>query len=110
MHRLVSPDQLRWQRFILVTYNANNVVLSDYRTPPTNYMQWQQEHFTPAQLGDPNVSGLSANPDGDGLPNELEWALNSDPNAASSANRPSGTLDPTYLSLTPTTRPWEQLT
>jgi hypothetical protein len=35
--------------------------------------------FTPAQLADPEISGDDADPDRDGLPNLLEYALGLDP-------------------------------
>ncbi|MBN1670751.1 MAG: DUF11 domain-containing protein [Kiritimatiellae bacterium] len=41
--------------------------------------QWQQRHFSEAELLDPAISGDLADPDGDGLPNLLEYALNLDP-------------------------------
>ncbi len=43
--------------------------------------QWRQNRFG-ASAADPNVAGDSADPDGDHVPNLLEYALGSDPNAA----------------------------
>lgn len=40
---------------------------------------WRGEHFTPAQLADPAVSGPAADPDGDGYDNLMEYALATDP-------------------------------
>lgn len=84
----------------VVTYSASSVVLSSYNLPPANFSQWQNAHFTPAQLADPNISGPLADPDHDGLNNLLEYALNADPNDPSSNHRPFETLDATNLSLT----------
>jgi surface-anchored protein len=41
--------------------------------------QWQADHFTGAELEDAAVSGLAADPDGDGLTNLQEFAFGMDP-------------------------------
>ena len=43
---------------------------------------WLRGNFTTAELGNPLVSGDAANPDGDGLPNLLEYALGLSPKSA----------------------------
>ena len=48
--------------------------------PP--YQVWRSARFTVAQLGDPAVSGDTADPDGDGVANLLEYALDRLPLAA----------------------------
>ncbi|MFL6514001.1 MAG: hypothetical protein ACJ8M1_03155 [Chthoniobacterales bacterium] len=56
--------------------------------PPT-FLQWQTSNFTPAQRGDPNVSGWSADPDGDGIRNGLEYYFHSNPlNGVSISDQP----------------------
>jgi len=40
---------------------------------------WRLEHFTTQELGNPAISGESADPDNDRLPNLLEYAFNFDP-------------------------------
>ena len=47
--------------------------------PPEDFAAWQTAYFTPAQIADPTVSGPKADPDGDGVPNLLEFAFNLDP-------------------------------
>lgn len=48
--------------------------------PWTDWVEaWRALHFTPAQLADPAISGDDADPDHDGLPNLLEYALGLDP-------------------------------
>lgn len=43
------------------------------------YQLWQNQYFTPAQLADPAVSGDSADPNHDGLPNLLAYAMGLNP-------------------------------
>jgi hypothetical protein len=64
----------------------NTVVLAGdngaiYQTAPwiDFVAAWQAEHFSPAQLADPGVSGDGRDPDHDGLPNLLEYACGLDP-------------------------------
>ena len=50
------------------------------------FVQWKADHFTPAELSDPNTSGDTADPDGDGLENFAEFALGTDPRDPHHAN------------------------
>jgi hypothetical protein len=59
---------------------------------PAFYAHWQQEHFTPAEIADPLVSGPDADPDRDGYDNRLEHALAGDPLHAFSDRNPVGTF------------------
>jgi hypothetical protein len=43
---------------------------------------WRRANFTAAELADPQISGDSADPDGDGLPNLVEYALGLPPKVA----------------------------
>ncbi len=40
---------------------------------------WYESHFTRAELSNPSVSGGDADPDGDGMPNDGEYAGDTDP-------------------------------
>ncbi len=51
----------------------------DGSLPPENFSAWQKLYFTPSQVGNSGVSGLLADPDGDGINNLLEFALNLEP-------------------------------
>ncbi len=55
-------------------------VVGNIETLPTeDFAAWQQAYFTPDQLADNTFSGPNADPDGDGVPNLLEFAFNLDP-------------------------------
>jgi len=45
----------------------------------TNYLQWQTAVFNSTELTNFAISGDSADPDGDGIPNLLEYAMGLDP-------------------------------
>ena len=64
--------------------------------------QWLQANFTPAELADPAISGDNADPDHDGIVNELEYAFGLDPNnplarpAATAALRRPHAVPPSF--------------
>jgi hypothetical protein len=55
------------------------------------YGQWLGTQFTPAQLSDPAISGELADPDRDGQPNIVEYAMGTGP--ANTAQRPDITVE-----------------
>jgi hypothetical protein len=66
----------------------------------TPFQVWQRAVFTAAELNDSNISGALADPNGNGLPNLLEYAFHLDPKASTTGNRPTVACDATYVSLT----------
>ncbi|MBK8859275.1 MAG: hypothetical protein IPN11_16905 [Opitutaceae bacterium] len=58
-------------------------------TVRTNALLWQTEHFSAGEIADPDVSGLLADPDHDGLANLLEYALGLDPRSVSADGLPA---------------------
>ncbi|MCX6969657.1 MAG: alpha-L-arabinofuranosidase [Verrucomicrobia bacterium] len=68
------------------------------------YQGWREQQFTADDLGDPGVSGDAADPDGDGIPNLMEYALGLEAKTCSVAGLPvAGTQTDggrTYLTLT----------
>ncbi len=50
---------------------------------------WLHDHFSAAELADPSVTGLEADPDGDGIPTVWEYGLGTDPRSVSSMSMPS---------------------
>lgn len=49
---------------------------------------WRLGNFTSNELADPNISDLAADPDGDGLPNLVEYALDLDPKGPDATGLP----------------------
>lgn len=65
-----------------------------------SHVDWKSATFSAADQGDLAISGPLADPDGDGVPNLLEFALALDPMTAHSDGQPTGTLDAGVLNLT----------
>jgi hypothetical protein len=77
---------------VYVSTAASNLVVYGLLTPP--YQLWQQANFSPAELADPTISGDTADPDGDSIPNLAEYAFNLNPKTANSSGLPiSGVLN-----------------
>lgn len=70
---------------------------------PPAIQAWSEYFFSEEELADNAVVSLTADPDGDGFSNLLEYALGGDPNRASSTVSPVTTIvsegDDLYLSL-----------
>jgi hypothetical protein len=62
---------------------TNEVVLT-VAAVATGWPAFLAQHFSTTELADPAVSGPAADPDGDGLPNLLEYAFARDPRSAES--------------------------
>ncbi len=60
---------------------ANKLVV--YSLLGTPYQIWRQQNFTTAELTNSAISGDFADPDGDGIPNLMEYALGLNPKVAS---------------------------
>jgi hypothetical protein len=58
--------------------------------PKIPFAAWQQRAFSAAELADAAVSGASADPDGDGVPNLVEFATGSDTRTARPALEVTG--------------------
>ena len=71
---------------VYVSTSASNLVVYGLLTPP--YQLWQQANFTPTELADPAISGDTADPDGDGIPNLAEYAFNTNPKTADLSGLP----------------------
>lgn len=78
------PDGIRFA--VPVVANGKVFVASQYAlsifgllSPPTPYQIWCAEHFG-TNASNPDIAGLRADPDHDGIINILEYAFASDPN------------------------------
>jgi hypothetical protein len=73
-------------------------------TSSSPYATWQSAHFTATELATPSISGDTMDPDHDGIPNLMEYALNLDPRKAGTAGLPVRGIAPVsgsnYLKLT----------
>lgn len=70
------------------TNGGKDLELGDFQTSSVfGYAAWVSGsgHFTTAEQADPNVSGENADPNGDGLSNQLSYALGLDPRSSSGA-------------------------
>jgi hypothetical protein len=69
----------------IVSSATSNAALLTVTSPPASALEtWRTTRFTTAQLANPAISGPTADPDGDDLPNLLEYALARDPLAPES--------------------------
>lgn len=64
------------------------------------YASWQSTHFTPEELNDPAISGDEADPDHDGIPNGMEYAMGLDPWSPDAEGLIWGGIIDSYLTLT----------
>ena len=58
----------------------SNLILTAKFSSRVDFLsEWRLRFFSPEQLADPEIAGLSANPDGDALTNTAEYAFGSNP-------------------------------
>ena len=77
---LVSPTS---DTIYTLTMNGTTTALTTVSVFPTR-VTWLENHFNPAELSDPAISGDAADPDGDGITNENEFRFQTNPRRASS--------------------------
>jgi hypothetical protein len=71
------------------TFSSNLVVYGLLATP---YQVWQQQNFTSAQLANSAISGDTAAPAGDGIPNLMKYALDLNPFVCGVGGLPVATI------------------
>jgi M6 family metalloprotease-like protein len=65
-----------------------------------NYESWRSENFTPEEIADGLITGDFDDPDGDGVPNGLEYAMGLDPRTPDTVGLPSGGVESGHLIYT----------
>lgn len=77
--------------YTVVVTNGAGSVTSDVATLTVNsgYAAWRAAKFTGGEVADDAISGTAADPDGDGLTNLIEYALDLAPKAVSSSGLPA---------------------
>ncbi|MDB6138330.1 MAG: hypothetical protein JWO94_1402, partial [Verrucomicrobiaceae bacterium] len=78
--------------------SADRALVANFQQLPQ--AAWKNQWFTPAELGDPAVSGDDADPDRDGLPNLVEYALGLNPREPSNPAVLRSTIENGVLSVT----------
>jgi hypothetical protein len=84
--------------------NPQNVQVDEMvffeRAPPGTFADWQLQNFTDAQLTNSAIGTATADPDGDGVPNLLEFASGGDPLVPDATNAAvAGGLDGGEIAL-----------
>ena len=67
--------------------NNNAAVITTAVT--TSVDDWRNLHFTPQELGEPAISGLTASANGDGVPNLVKYALGLNPKTSDRSGLPT---------------------
>jgi hypothetical protein len=80
--------------------SAGNPATATVTLEDKPYDSWRFDHFTAAELADTALSGPSVDPDGDGLPHLMEYALGGDPHIADApSHQPRVSLIADHLTL-----------
>jgi hypothetical protein len=66
-----------WQLELFATsvFGTTRRIVEFNVTDPLTYEQWLVENFTAAERANPAISGPNADPDGDGVPNLMEYTM-----------------------------------
>ena len=80
--------------------SAGNPATATVTLEDKPYDSWRFDHFKAAELAAPALSGPGEDPDGDGLPNLMEYALGGDPTTADApSHQPRVSLIEKHLTL-----------
>jgi len=95
---------VKWTSQTLFNPASGNVTLQAATLALAPLEAWRASYFSSSELADPNISGDAADPDGDGIPNLLEYALNEDPRVANLSIGPHALVMGNLLTTTYTRR------
>jgi hypothetical protein len=95
---------VKWTIATLFNPTFGNVTLQAAAFGLASMQAWKASYFNPSELNDANLSSDAADPDDDGIPNLLEYALNDDPRVASTAGLPHPAISADHLTMTYTRR------
>jgi hypothetical protein len=76
-----------WAEWLNMASNAAFVTCGAVSPSDTAFEQWQLQHFTAAEIANPDISGEQADPDGDGMNNWGEFRSKTDPRESASCLR-----------------------
>lgn len=71
---LASPEPSK-----VFVIRAPAEITARFSDRPDFFSEWRGRFFSPTELADPAISGLEADPDGDGITNAGEYAFGTDP-------------------------------
>ena len=94
----VGPGTLAASNYTFV-FNSNTLTVT-----PWSMADWRGQQFDADQLANAAISGANADPDGDGLPNQLEYAFGESPTQATVDAAPSLSIQSGKLALAYTRR------
>jgi len=100
----IPDNTAQGDRTVTVTIASDFTIVSDASSPGTITIkdkpldEWKSNVFTEAELADPTISGDNADPDGDSIPNLLEYAFNLNPKTSNTTPIVAGENNG-YLSL-----------
>lgn len=81
---------------LVVIMDASKTATARFLSP---YQQWKTAYFSPAEIDTTELSAPASDPDGDGIPNLLEYALGLHPRQPSQSGLPEIASDAASLSL-----------
>lgn len=96
----VTPSGALIGKKITAVYAGSQFSVAIGSASHSGFTAWNSNSFTPSQLLDQAISGPNADPDADGIPNLLEYALDTQPLSSGSSPQLNPVLASGRMSLT----------